>query len=103
MDAFWSQETSTVSGNFRRLRRYYFDSAKLVSIRIPLAPIKSWIELVCDVRSILCKFHREKGSARIIYSGICGGGLPLGTIMHVKREQYIWRQGPSIWKMKKGV
>ena len=36
LDAFWSRETSMVLGNFRRLRRDYFDSAEALSIRIPV-------------------------------------------------------------------
>ena len=36
LDAFWSRETSTVSGNSRRLRREYFDSAKALIIRRPV-------------------------------------------------------------------
>ena len=32
LDAFWSRETSKVSGNFRILRREYFDSAEALSI-----------------------------------------------------------------------
>ena len=36
LDAFLSQETSMVSGNFRRLRREYFDSSKALSTRIPV-------------------------------------------------------------------
>ena len=36
MYAFWSLETSMVSGNFRRLRRNYFGSVKAISIRIPV-------------------------------------------------------------------
>ena len=39
LDAFWSRETSTVSVNFRRLRRDYFESAKVLSIRIPVPVI----------------------------------------------------------------
>ena len=35
MDAFWSRETSTVSGDFRRLRREYFDSVEVLSIIRP--------------------------------------------------------------------
>ena len=34
LDFFWSLETSTVSGNFRKLRRDYFESTKALSIRI---------------------------------------------------------------------
>ena len=33
LDAFWSRETSTVSGNFRRLQRDYFDITSKVHIR----------------------------------------------------------------------
>ena len=33
LDAFWSQETSTYSGNFRRLRRDYFDYVEALCIR----------------------------------------------------------------------
>ena len=36
MDCFWSQETSTVSGNIRRLRREYFDSVKVLSMITPV-------------------------------------------------------------------
>ena len=36
MDAFWSQETSTVLGDFRTLRRDYLDSFEVLSIRIPV-------------------------------------------------------------------
>ena len=35
-DAFWSQETSTVLVNFRRLRRDDFDSIEALSIRRPV-------------------------------------------------------------------
>ena len=37
--AFWSQETSTLSHNFRRLRRDYFDSVEALSIRRPVPKI----------------------------------------------------------------
>ena len=36
LDVFWSQETSTVLGNFRRLRRDYFEFAKVLIIRRPV-------------------------------------------------------------------
>ena len=36
LDEFWNRETSTVSGNFRKLRRDYFDSAEALSIRRPV-------------------------------------------------------------------
>ena len=38
LDDFWSRDTSTVSDNFRRLRRGYFDSVEALSIKI-LVPI----------------------------------------------------------------
>ena len=44
LDAFWSLENSTVLGNFRRIRRDYFDSVEALIIRRPpLAPMKSGI------------------------------------------------------------
>ena len=42
MNAFWSQETSTVSGNVRRLRREYFDSVDVLSIIIPVPIIGTY-------------------------------------------------------------
>ena len=36
IDAFWSQETSTVSGNFRKTRQDYFDSIEVLIIRRPM-------------------------------------------------------------------
>ena len=39
MGTFWSREISTVSGNFRRLRRDHFESVEDLSIRIPVAII----------------------------------------------------------------
>ena len=36
LGAFWSRETSTVLGNFRRLIRDYFDSVEALRIRKPL-------------------------------------------------------------------
>ena len=68
---------------------------------LSLAPINSRIELKWDVRSILWTLHTEKGSDRISYSGIQCGGLPLGTTMHGKREQALWRKGPYIRQMTK--
>ena len=41
MDAFWSQETRTVSGNVRRLRREYFGSVEALSIRRPVPIIST--------------------------------------------------------------
>ena len=36
LDAFQSRETSTVLGNFRRLRKYYFDSVEALSTKRPV-------------------------------------------------------------------
>ena len=41
LDNFWSQKTSTVSGNFRILRRDYFDSSEALRIRRPVPIIDS--------------------------------------------------------------
>ena len=39
LDAMWSRETSTVSGNFRRLQRDYNDSMEVFSIKKPMPVI----------------------------------------------------------------
>ena len=39
LDAMWSRETSTVSGNFRRLQRDYKDSMEVFSIKEPMPVI----------------------------------------------------------------
>ena len=70
---------------------------------LSLSPIKSGIQLAWDVRSRLWALSGEKGSVRMIYSGIGCGGLTPVTTMHGKKEQIIWSQGPSIQKMIKGV
>ena len=41
MGAFWSQETSTVLVNVRRLIRDYFESVEALSIRIPVPIIST--------------------------------------------------------------
>ena len=53
------------------------------------------------MQSRLWTLRGEKLSGRISYSGIRFGGLPPRTKMHGKREQALWRKGPSIRKMKK--
>ena len=52
LDAFWSQETRTISGNFRRLRRDYFDSAEALIIRRPVPIIVTYE--VRDIFGIEC-------------------------------------------------
>ena len=57
LDAFWSRETSTVSGNFRRLRSDYFDSAKALSIRIPVPIIgtnkfRDTVGMECTIQTL---------------------------------------------------
>ena len=68
---------------------------------LSLSQINSGIELAWDFQSILWTLRREKGSGRISYSGIRCDGIPLGTTMHGKQYQDIWRQGPSVRKMTK--
>ena len=53
------------------------------------------------VRSRIWTICGEKGSVSISYSEIQCGGIPPGTTMHGKREKSLWRQGPSIQKIKK--
>ena len=52
MDYFESRETSTVLGKFRRLRRDYFDSVKVLRIIIPVPiivtnEVKDRVGVVC--------------------------------------------------------
>ena len=62
MDAFWSRETSIISGNFRRLRKYYFNSMNLLSIR-RLVPIIGTNE-VRDIVGMVCALHTLDASRR---------------------------------------
>ena len=57
MDAFWSQETSTVLGNFRRLRRDYFESMGVFSIGrlVPIIgthEVRYWVGMVCALQTL---------------------------------------------------
>ena len=62
LDAFWSRETSTVSGNFRRLRRDYFDSAEALSIRRPVPIIGT--NKVRDIFGMGCAIQNLDASRR---------------------------------------
>ena len=48
MDAFWSRETSIFSDNFRRLRRDYVDSVKVLRIIRPVRKGKCKDQLQWD-------------------------------------------------------
>ena len=57
LDAFWIQETSTVSGNVRRLRREYFGSVEALSIRRPVPIIgtnksKDRVGMGCEIQTL---------------------------------------------------
>ena len=62
MGAFWSQETSTVLGNVRRLRRDYFDLLDALSIRIPVPIIVT--DKVRDRFGMGCAIHTLDVSRR---------------------------------------
>ena len=62
MGAFWSQETSTVSGSVRRLRRDYFDLLDALSIRIPVPIIGT--DKVRDKVGMGCAIHTLDVSRR---------------------------------------
>ena len=55
--AFWSQENSTVLGKFRRLRRYYFNSIKVLMIRVPMPiigknEVRDRVGMVCAIQAL---------------------------------------------------
>ena len=57
LNAFWSQETSKVSGNCRRLRREYFDSAEALSIRRPVpiigtVKVRDTVGMGCAIQTL---------------------------------------------------
>ena len=57
MDAFWSRKTSTVLGNFRRLRQYYFDSIKVLIIKRPVSiigtpKVRDRVGMVCVIQTL---------------------------------------------------
>ena len=62
LDAFWIRETSTVSVNFRRLRREYFDSAEVLSIIITVPIIGT--NKVRDRVSMGCAIQNMDASRR---------------------------------------
>ena len=64
MDAFWSQDTRTVSGNGRRLRREYFDLVDVLSIIIPVPiigtnKVRDRVVVGCVIQNL--KDLRRKG------------------------------------------
>ena len=57
LDVFWSRETSTVSGNFRILRREYFDSAEALIIRRPVPiigndKVRDRVDMGCAIQTL---------------------------------------------------
>ena len=62
LDDFWSQETSTVLENFRRLIRDYFDSTEALSIRRPVPIIGT--DKVRDRVGIGCVIQNMYSSQR---------------------------------------
>ena len=58
LGAFWSQETSTVSGNVRRLIRDYFESVEALSIRISVPiivtdKVRNIVGMGCEIQTFI--------------------------------------------------
>ena len=62
LDDFWSVETRTVSGNFRRLRRDYFDSIEALRIGRPVPIIVT--DEVRDIVGMGCALQTLDASRR---------------------------------------
>ena len=62
LDAFFNRETSTDSGNFRRLKRDYFGSVEALSIKIPVHIIGT--NEFKDKFGIGCTLHNMDASRR---------------------------------------
>ena len=57
LDAFWSRETSTVLGKFRRLISDYFDSAEALIIKravtiIGTNKVRDRVGMVCEIQNL---------------------------------------------------
>ena len=62
-DGLWSRETSTVSGNFRRLRRDYYASDATVSIKNPVPTIgentvKDRVGMGCSLHTMVAMLQK---------------------------------------------
>ena len=76
LNAFWSRETSTILGNFRRLRRDYFDSADALRIRRPVPiigtdKVRDRVVMESAIRNLdalqikgKCQYHLQWNSMR---------------------------------------
>ena len=65
MDAFWSLEISMVLGDFRKLRRDYFDSAEALSIRRPLPivgtnKVRDRVGMGCAIQTLISLQRKSK-------------------------------------------
>ena len=70
LDAFWSRDTSTVLGNFRRLRRDYFEYVKELSIRRPVPIIgtdefRDIVGMICALQALVALQRRGKWQDQI--------------------------------------
>ena len=65
LDDFWSQETSAVSVNLRRLRRDYFESVKALSIRrvVPIIinnEVRDKVGMGCELQTLYALWRQIK-------------------------------------------
>ena len=65
LGAFWSQETSTVSGNVRILRREYFDSSEVLSIIITVPiigtnKVRDRVRMGCAIQNMDASCRKGK-------------------------------------------
>ena len=76
LDAFWSRETSTVLGNFRRLIRYYFDSVEAIIIIIPVPiigtnEIRDIVGMGCEIHTLDAMSRKGKWQDQLQWDSMC--------------------------------
>ena len=76
MDYFWTRKTSTVSGNFRRIRRDYFDSMDALIIRRPVPiigtnEVRYWVGMVCALQSLDDSRRKGKRQDKLHWDSMC--------------------------------